>query len=139
MLWMYWPNASENAVTVDGGIGAPPDQMRPSEASASLSAFGAFISAMNTVMEPMVKVGRSVRMTSIAADGSNRWNSTSGAPSSRDTVTCPIRPVMWNSGATPRITASPSSSHHCRKVWLLNTTLAWVFMAPFGGPVVPEV
>ena len=27
MLWMYWPNAAEKCLTVDGGIGAPPDQI----------------------------------------------------------------------------------------------------------------
>ncbi len=80
MLWMYWPNVDENCFTVDGGIGAPPDQILPSDFSASGSAFGAFISAMNTVIEPTVNVGRCSLMTSMPSVGSNRWNSTSGAP-----------------------------------------------------------
>jgi len=41
-------------------------------ASASFSAFGAFISAMNTVIDPTVNVTRSSRIVSIATAGSNR-------------------------------------------------------------------
>ena len=50
---------------VDGGIGAPPDQILPSDFKASGSAFGAFISAMNTVIEPTVNVGWCSLMTSM--------------------------------------------------------------------------
>ena len=60
---------------------------------------------MNTVIEPTVNVTRSSRIVSIATAGSNRYVSTSEAPVSRDSATCPIEPVMWNSGATPRITS----------------------------------
>ena len=94
---------------------------------------------MNTVIEPTVNVGRSSLIVSIASEGSKRWNSTSGTPSSRLTVTWAIRPVMWNSGATPRTTSSGPSPHHSRYDWLLNTTFPWLFIAPFGGPVVPDV
>src|SRR5215218_396728 len=139
MLWTYVPNASWNTRTVLGGMGAPPDQILVSDASASRSAFGAFISAMNTVIDPTVNVGRCSRIVSTARDGSNRWKSTSGAPSSRLVVTPATRPVMWNRGATPSTTSSGPSPHHCRYVWLLKTTLPWVFIAPLGGPVVPEV
>src|SRR6476620_905891 len=114
MLWMYWPNADENCFTVDGGIGAPPDQILPSDFSASGSALGAFIRAMNTVMEPTVNVGWCSLMTSMPNDGSNRWNSTSGAARKSAEVTCAISPVMWNSGATPRITSFEDSPHHSR-------------------------
>ena len=69
---MYCPNWAWKALTALGGIGAPPDQVLVSEASASRSAFGAFISAMNTVIDAMVKVGRSSRMVSMATEGSNR-------------------------------------------------------------------
>jgi hypothetical protein len=75
-------------------------------ASASFSAFGAFISAMKTVIDPTVKVARSSRIVSMATAGSNRCMSTSGAPVSRQSAMCPMSPVMWNSGATPRTTSS---------------------------------
>ena len=48
-------------------------------------------------------------------------------------------PVMWNRGATPSTTSSGVSDIHWRYASELNTTLACVFIAPFGGPVVPEV
>ncbi len=108
------PKVAANAVTVLGGIGAPPDQILVSEASASRSTPGTFISAMNTVIEPTVNVGRSALIVSIASEGSKRWNSTSGTPSSRLTVTWAIRPVMWNSGATPSTTSSGPSPHQSR-------------------------
>src|SRR6476661_6868978 len=114
MLWMYWPNVDENCLMVDGGIGAPPDQILLSDFNASGSAFGAFISAMNTVIDPTVNVGWCSLMTSMPSDGSNRWNSTSGAPRNSAVVTCAISPVMWKSGATPRITSLPDSPHHSR-------------------------
>jgi hypothetical protein len=101
-------------VTVDGGIGAPPDQIFVRDARASRSASGAFISAMKTVIDPTVNVGRSSRIVSIAREGSKRQNSTSGAPSNSESVTCEIRPVMWNSGATPSTTSSWPRPHHCR-------------------------
>jgi hypothetical protein len=68
MLWMYCPNWAWKALTGLGGIGAPPDQVLVSDASASRSAFGAFIRAMNTVIERMVKVGCR-RGWSIITDG----------------------------------------------------------------------
>ncbi len=99
---------------MDGGIGAPPERIVVSDFSASASAFGAFISAMKTVIDPTVNVGRCSRITSMPRLGSNRWNNTSGAPSSSDTVTCAISPVMWNSGATPSTTSEPVRPHHSR-------------------------
>ena len=52
----------------------------------------------------------------------------------------PISPVTWNSGATPSTTSlSAPKPHQSRYVWELNMTLPWVFIAPFGGPVVPDV
>ena len=77
-------------------------------ASASFSAFGAFISAMNTVIEPTVNVGRCSRIVSMVTLGSSRCISTSGAPTSSAIAMCPTRPVMWNSGATPSTTSSPA-------------------------------
>ena len=79
-----------------------------------MSAFGAFISAMNTVIDPTVKVGRSSRIVSTVTLGSSRYISTSGAPTSSAMAMCPISPVMWNSGATPSTTSSPSSSIQSR-------------------------
>ena len=43
-----------------------------SEARSSLVASGWFISAMNTVIDPTVKVARSSRTVSSIAEGSNR-------------------------------------------------------------------
>ena len=75
-MWTYCPNWAWKALTVLGGIGAPPDQILVIEASASLgsslAASGAFISAMNTVIDPTVKVARSSRIVSSITEGSNR-------------------------------------------------------------------
>ncbi len=72
MLWMYWPNWVWKALTVLGGMGAPPDQILVIVASASRSASGAFISAMKTVIEPTVNVTRSFLIVSSTAEGSKR-------------------------------------------------------------------
>ena len=50
-----------------------------------------------------------------------------------------INPVMWNSGATPSTESSGVSAIQFRYAVELNTTLPWVFIAPLGSPVVPEV
>ncbi|CAB4850255.1 unannotated protein [freshwater metagenome] len=46
---------------------------------------------------------------------------------------------MWNSGATPSTMSSDVRPHQSRNVWALKVTFPWVFIAPFGAPVVPEV
>src|SRR6476646_939328 len=46
---------------------------------------------------------------------------------------------MWKNGAVPNTTSSPVSPIQSRYVWELNTTLPWLFIAPFEGPVVPDV
>ena len=56
---------------------------------------------MNTVIEPMEKVGRCSRIASSTTGGSKRYASTSGIGTSRAIARCPMTPVMWNSGATP--------------------------------------
>ena len=83
-------------------------------ASASFSAFGAFISAMNTVIDPTVKVAFSSRIVSIVAVGSSRYISTSGAPINSEIAMWAISPVMWNNGATPSTTSSPVSPTQSR-------------------------
>ena len=83
-------------------------------ARASFSAPGAFIRAMNTVIDPTVKVAFSSRIVSIVTVGSSRYISTSGAPMSSEIAMWAIRPVMWNSGATPSTTSSPVSPTQSR-------------------------
>jgi hypothetical protein len=56
---------------------------------------------MNTVTEPMVNVGWCSRIAPMTTRGSNRWLSTSGHAASIAIPTWPIRPVIWNGGATP--------------------------------------
>ena len=46
---------------------------------------------------------------------------------------------MWNSGAPPSTTSRGVRLIQSRNVQALNTTLPWVFIAPLGSPVVPEV
>ena len=53
-------------------IGAPPLYTFVSDVSASGSALGSFIRAMNTVMAPTVNVGRCSSMRSSTVAGSNR-------------------------------------------------------------------
>ncbi len=60
-------------------------------------------------------------------------------PVSVATARCPTSPVMWNSGAIASTTSSDVSPIQSRYVRALNATLPCVFIAPFGGPVVPEV
>ncbi len=55
-----------------GGIGAPPEYSFTSELRSSRFAPSAFISAMNTVIEPMENVGRCSRIASSMTAGSNR-------------------------------------------------------------------
>lgn len=114
MLWMYVPENLSNAATVLGGIGAPPEKILVSVFSDSPRAPGAFISAMNTVIEPTVNVARSTATVSRVTPGSSRYINTSGAPVSRATAMCPTSPVMWNSGAIPSTTSSAPSPTHSR-------------------------
>ena len=55
------------------------------------------------------------------------------------TAMCAMSPVMWNSGAPPSTTSCGVRLIQSLKVQALNTTLPWVFIAPLGLPVVPEV
>ena len=55
------------------------------------------------------------------------------------TARCAIRPVMWNRGATPSTTSAGVRPAQSRYAWALKTTFRCVFIAPFGGPVVPDV
>ena len=95
-----------NATTVDGGMGAPPEKILVSVARDFFSAPGAFIRAMNTVIEPTVNVAFSSRIVSMVTVGSSRYIRISGAPMSSEIAMWAMRPVMWNSGATPSTTSS---------------------------------
>ncbi len=111
---MRGPKRSAKASTVLGRIGAPTEYTLGSVVKAERSALGAFISAMNTVIEPTVKVAPISLIVLIASVGSNRWKSTRSAPVNSDTLMCPIRAVTWNSGATPSRTPSPLRSIQSR-------------------------
>jgi hypothetical protein len=58
---------------------------------------------------------------------------------SREIVALTTAPVMWNSGAMANTTSPSLTPIHDAQVATTLRTLPWVFMAPFGGPVVPEV
>ncbi len=94
---------------------------------------------MKTVIDPTVKVASRSATASLQAVGENRCIRTSGMPSSSAMPMWPTMPVMWNRGATASTTSSRSRPTQSRYTWLLKAMLPWVFIAPFGGPVVPEV
>ncbi len=48
-------------------------------------------------------------------------------------------PVMWNSGAIAKYTGASGSPSPVRWRSALYRMLAWVLVAPFGAPLVPEV
>ena len=77
-----------------------------SEAKSSRPTPGTPDSAMNTVIDPTVNVGRCSRIASSTTSGWNRWASTSGQGTCSARATCPTSQVMWNSGATPRTLSS---------------------------------
>ncbi len=52
---------------------------------------------------------------------------------------CPIRPVMWNSGAMPNTDPPGAKRAQSRYSAAVKTTFRCVFIAPLGTPVVPEV
>src|SRR5438094_6311080 len=139
MLWMYEPASFSKRSTTLGAMGAPPLYTFVSDDRSRPSKLGSFINAMNTVMAPTVNVGRYRSMRSSTVAGSKRYPSTIGIGTRNPTVMWAMSPVMWNSGATPRTLSSGVSDIQSRYAVELNTTLAWVFMAPFGGPVVPDV
>ena len=62
--------------------------------------------ALNAVIAPIVNAGRCSRRASSTTFGSNRYARTSGAGTSMLTAMWPIRPVMWKSGAMPKIAPS---------------------------------
>src|SRR5690625_3181900 len=91
---------------------------------------------MTTVSEPAVKVAPCSSVVRMVSCGSSRHISASGAPVSSVAAMCAINPVIWNNGATPRMTSSLSSSTHSRYVCALKTTLRCVVMDPLYGTVV---
>ena len=95
--------------------------------------------AMNTVIAAQVKVARWRSIASRVTPGSKRYMRTIGIGTSSATPMCPIRPVMWKSGATASTTSSSPRPIQSRNDCELKTTFACVFIAPFGEPVVPEV
>ena len=100
------PKRRSKASTVAGAIGAPPLTIVRSDEVSRSRASGASMSAMKTVIAPVVKVTRWRSISSSARSASKRWSSTSGAPVSSESPMWAMRPVMWKSGATPRITSS---------------------------------
>ena len=86
-----------------------------------------------------MKVTRCSAIASRATSGWNRLAKTSWAPRTRATAALMTAPVMWKSGAMARTESPGSMPAQSPKVAVTARTLAWVFIAPFGGPVVPEV
>src|SRR5262249_27510118 len=139
MLWMYDPISCSKRSTTDGAIGAPPLYTFVSDDRSRPGHDGSFISAMNTVIAPTVNVGRYCSIRSSTVRGSKRYPSTIGIGTSTATAKWAMSPVMWNRGATPSTESAGVRLIHCRYTSALNTTLRCVFIAPFGGPVVPDV
>jgi hypothetical protein len=100
--------------------------------------------------------------TSLAARAGWNWIvSMSGHPTTIEQTPDMIRPVMWNKGAKPIIVVSLLSPSHFSPTWhfscqltslftvdfivkndrniTCHTALPWLLMAPFAGPVVPDV
>lgn len=92
-----------------GAIGAPPEYTARKLAQSSRVLPSTPERLMKTVMDPTVKVGRCSRMASMTTFGSKRCARTSGQPTRRAAPMCPMSPVMWNSGATPKMTSSAPS------------------------------
>ena len=66
------PVASRNAFSAVGEIAAPPEYTEVNEEKWSLVNPGAWSSALNAVIAPMVNVGRCSRRASRTTCGSNR-------------------------------------------------------------------
>src|SRR5215470_15727013 len=97
-----------------GATGAPPDIALVSDDSASRVVDGWFISARYTVIEATVIVGLQRWISATVWAASNRYPSTTGQRATAATAMCATMPVMWNSGATPRMTSRASSWSHTR-------------------------
>ncbi len=103
------------------------------------SAPGVSYRALNTVIEPIVNVTPCSTRASSATSALKRLAKTRVVGCTSARVALMTAPVMWNNGATAN-TASPAVRPTKEpKVVATASTLAWVFIAPFGGPVVPEV
>lgn len=86
-----------------------------------------------------MKVTPCSAMASRTASGWNRPVRTSVVSVSSEMAALTTAPVMWNSGAMASTTSPSRRLVHVPKVATTLRTLPWVFIAPFGGPVVPEV
>jgi hypothetical protein len=51
----------------------------------------------------------------------------------------PCMPVTWNRGSVPSTVLSWCPPPHSAAITTVLITVAWVWMHPFGRPVVPEV
>jgi hypothetical protein len=78
---------------------------------------------------------------SSASTGSKRSISSVEAPTERDEDSTELRPMMWLSGATPRVTSSARtrSSAEAFCCSMFTDSAAWLRMAGLGDPAVPDV
>ena len=136
---MYGPTSRSKRSTMLGAIGAPPLYALVSDDRSAPATAGSFASAVNAVMAITVNVQRCSSASRMIVAGwkpvaeHDRHGHEHPDGDVRD------RPVMWNSGAPPSTTSRGVRVIQSRNVQALNTTLPWVFIAPLGSPVVPEV
>ncbi len=87
----------------------------------------------------MVNVAPSASMVLTASAGSKRPDSARVPPPTSASAPEATAPVMWKRGAAAYTTSSSLSPIQSPNRSTVASTLPWVFIAPFGGPVVPEV
>ena len=95
--------------------------------------------ASNIAGTPNMKVTRWRSISSSVPPGSNAATRTQLPPLSSIGRVSMFSAAMWNSGAATRVTSSPIRSGSISTLTAFQVRLAWVSIAPFGRPVVPEV
>ena len=122
-----------------GAIGEPPNVICRSERSASCTGVPASSRRPISVGTRNVCVTPSSAMARASPSGSNRRSSRLVAPDASTGTT--LEPEPWETGVTWAKTAvgsSPRSSH--ASMFVADASRPrWVWMAPFGRPVVPLV
>ena len=121
------------------GTGEPPMTNRRRVDRSASSAPSTVSMSRSIAATPANTVMRSSRMRRNAASARNTGMITQHAPADRNPTSCDTAPVAWNSGAAISVRSPGAAPMQLRTVPALNSRFAWVCIAPFGRPVVPDV
>ena len=121
------------------GMAAPPPPMRISEDRSRDASPGVFSRSTIIAVMPVMFVIRQCSISRTQASRSQRDISTMVTPWKIGAFMPPCMPVTWNIGSTASCTRLGEAPDQAAPITVVLITVRWVWMQPFGWPVVPEV